>query len=30
MFIMLYNVMKTVAGKQAYDAPVLEPAAQHA
>jgi cytochrome c oxidase cbb3-type subunit I len=30
MFIMLYNVMKTVAGKQAYDAPVLAPAAQHA
>jgi cytochrome c oxidase cbb3-type subunit 1 len=30
MLIMFYNMVKTIAGKQAYDAPVLAPAAQHA
>src|SRR5574340_391090 len=30
MLIMAYNVWKTIAGKQAYNAPVLAPAAQHA
>jgi cytochrome c oxidase cbb3-type subunit 1 len=30
MLIMLYNVLKTVVGKQAYDAPVVAPVVQHA
>jgi cytochrome c oxidase cbb3-type subunit I len=30
MIIMAYNVFKTIAGKQAYDAPVLAPVGQHA
>ncbi len=30
MILMLYNVLKTIAGKKAYDAPVLAPAAAHA
>jgi cytochrome c oxidase cbb3-type subunit 1 len=30
MLIMLYNVIKTMAGNKAYDAPVLAPAAVHA
>jgi cytochrome c oxidase cbb3-type subunit 1 len=30
MLIMFYNMVKTISGKQAYDAPVLAPAAQHA
>jgi cytochrome c oxidase cbb3-type subunit 1 len=30
MLIMFYNMVKTIAGKEAYDAPVLAPAAQHA
>lgn len=30
MLIMAYNMMKTIVGKTAYDAPVLAPAAQHA
>jgi cytochrome c oxidase cbb3-type subunit 1 len=30
MFIMFYNMVKTIAGQKAYDAPVLAPAAAHA
>ena len=30
MFIMFYNMVKTIAGQKAYDAPVLSPAAAHA
>ena len=30
MLIMFYNMLKTVAGKKAYDAPVVAPVAQHA
>jgi len=30
MLIMFYNMLKTVAGKKAYDAPVVVPVAQHA
>jgi cytochrome c oxidase cbb3-type subunit 1 len=30
MLIMAYNMLKTIAGKKAYDAPVLAPAAAHA
>ena len=30
MLIMFYNMIKTIAGQQAYEAPVLSPAAAHA
>jgi cytochrome c oxidase cbb3-type subunit 1 len=30
MFIMFYNVLKTIAGEKAYNAPVLAPQAAHA
>ena len=30
MFIMFYNMLKTISGRQAYDAPVVAPAAAHA
>ncbi|HRM68331.1 MAG TPA: cbb3-type cytochrome c oxidase subunit I, partial [Thauera phenylacetica] len=30
MLIMFYNMLKTIAGQKAYDAPVLAPAAAHA
>jgi hypothetical protein len=30
MLIMFYNMVKTIAGQKAYDAPVLAPAAAHA
>ncbi|MBA4742544.1 MAG: cytochrome-c oxidase, cbb3-type subunit I [Azoarcus sp.] len=30
MFIMLYNVIKTISGEKTYDAPVLAPQAAHA
>jgi cytochrome c oxidase cbb3-type subunit I len=29
MFIMLYNVIKTISGQKTYEAPVLSPAAAH-
>jgi cytochrome c oxidase cbb3-type subunit 1 len=29
MVIMFYNVLKTIAGEKAYDAPVLAPAGAH-
>ena len=30
MLIMFYNMVKTIAGQKAYDAPVLAPAGAHA
>jgi cytochrome c oxidase cbb3-type subunit 1 len=30
MFLMLYNVIKTISGEKSYDAPVLAPQAAHA
>ena len=30
MFIMFYNMLKTMAGEKAYDAPVVAPATAHA
>ncbi len=30
MLLMLYNMVKTLSGKKAYDAPVLLPSAQAA
>ena len=30
MVLMFYNMVKTIAGQKAYDAPVLAPAAAHA
>jgi len=30
MLIMFYNMVKTISGQKAYDAPVLAPAGAHA
>jgi cytochrome c oxidase cbb3-type subunit 1 len=30
MFIMFYNMVKTIAGQKPYEAPVIAPAAAHA